>query len=165
MDSDHPLQPSSPHDDSDDRPSEMTSETPPPAVHVEPEVPDPFIVDDGSDDDDSDSDGGGTEQVAPHAALEEADETPAAEDEIALAQSMILDPAALNVDKPVPPPPDEASGAAGGTGLAYDDDNEDEEDEDDEPPELYLPGLILPTMFLPIPNVRSHLCCGCGGVG
>ena len=34
-----------------------------------------------------------------------------------------------------------------------DDDEEDEEDV----PELYLPGLTLPTMFLPIPNVRYPL--------
>ena len=31
---------------------------------------------------------------------------------------------------------------------------EDDEDEEDSP-ELYLPGLVLPTMFLPIPNVGS----------
>lgn len=42
-----------------------------------------------------------------------------------------------NVNKDVPPPP-------------VSDDDEDE----DEAPELYLPGLVIPTMFLPIPNVR-----------
>lgn len=43
----------------------------------------------------------------------------------------------VNVNKEVPPPP-----------LSDTDD-----DEQDDTPDLYLPGLILPTMFLPIPNV------------
>ena len=157
MDTEHSLNSPPPHGAAADDPSEMKSEMPPPAVHVEPEVPDPFIVDDGSHDD-SDSDDGAAE----HLAVGNTDGTPAAEDEIALAQSTILEPAAaLNVDKPVPPPPDETTGA-GTTGLAYDDDDDEdeEEDEDDEPPELYLPGLILPTMFLPIPNVCPSTC-GC----
>jgi hypothetical protein len=48
----------------------------------------------------------------------------------------------LNIDKPVPAPP-----------PASDSDSEPE------PPAVYLPQLVLPTMFLPIPNVRirSHL--------
>ncbi|KAF9048300.1 hypothetical protein BDZ89DRAFT_1057874, partial [Hymenopellis radicata] len=28
---------------------------------------------------------------------------------------------------------------------------------EEEVPDLYLPGLVLPTMFLPIPNVRRPL--------
>lgn len=142
--------------------SEMRSETPRSAL-AEPEVPDPFIVDDGEDDDDEDK-----ELEPAKLALEvgagEEEETPAAEDEIALAQSIILDPSILNVDKPVPPPPTQQvqakiqnTGVNEVSGLAYDDGDEDEddEDEDEEPLELYLPGLILPTMFHPIPNVRG----------
>jgi hypothetical protein len=149
--------------------SEMVSGTPP-SVLVEPEVLDPFIVDDEEDDEDGDD-----EQNSPrsHSQLRntltisadgDEGETPAAEDEIALAQSTILE-SSLNLDKPVPPPPSEAV-EAGELGidtpevsrLAYNDEgsdgNESESEDDVEPPELYLPGLILPTMFLPIPNVR-----------
>ena len=140
--------------------SEMRSETPPAAV--EPEVPNPFIVDDGEDEDEEEGEEGNCE-LAVEVGVEDENRTPTAEDEIALAQSIILDPLTLNVDKPVPLPPiqqvqDEVQAAAAAaievSGLAYDDDDDDEEEEeDDEPPELYLPGLVLPTMFLPIPNV------------
>lgn len=151
--------------------SEMITETPPSAL-VEPDVPDPFVVDDGEDDDDDDEshpddEGGRASFSVPDVPEEE--ETPAAEDEIALAQSIILEPP-LNLDKPVPLPPtepglglDTGSEPVPATGLAYDDEaNDNEEDdslEDDEPPELYLPGLILPAMFLPIPNVCTSVVC------
>ncbi|KAI0083930.1 hypothetical protein BDY19DRAFT_987738 [Irpex rosettiformis] len=112
-----------------------------PSVLVEPDVPDPFIVDDGSEDSDSsehsDSSGNG---------LTEDDPSPAAEENIALAQSTILENSvneevqrplpSPNINKAVPPPPESLS----------------DEDDEEEPPELYLPGLIIPTMFLPIPN-------------
>ncbi|PSR82626.1 hypothetical protein PHLCEN_2v6059, partial [Hermanssonia centrifuga] len=118
----------------------------PPPVLVEPEVPDPFIVDDGED---SDSDLDHEDETL-------ADDPPSAADEIALAQSTVLDPASsqpsdellqspvpapipqtpVNVDKAVPSLPSLGS----------------EEEEEEEAPELYLPGLIIPTMFLPIPN-------------
>ncbi|KAI0343024.1 hypothetical protein BDW22DRAFT_1393758 [Trametopsis cervina] len=106
-----------------------------PSVLVEPEVPDPFIVDDGesSSEGEPEEDGG-------------FGHTPAAEENIALAQSTLSEPAvpetvqkplpSPNINKAVPPPPETAS---------------DEEDEE-EPPDLFLPGLIIPTMFLPIPN-------------
>ncbi|KIY70574.1 hypothetical protein CYLTODRAFT_347478 [Cylindrobasidium torrendii FP15055 ss-10] len=47
------------------------------------------------------------------------------------------EPSTPNVNKAVPPPP-----------PVLGDDSEEEE----ETPDLYLPGLVLPTMFLPIPN-------------
>lgn len=115
-----------------------------PSVLVEPEVPDPFIVDDGEDSDSTgehDSDAAG-----------EADDNQAADEDIALAQSAILDapvsasvqqpPLSPNVNKAVPPPPSSSS---------------TDEEEEEEPPELYLPGLIIPTLFLPIPNVPRFL--------
>ena len=40
-------------------------------------------------------------------------------------------------------------------GWVWEGDSDDEDEED--APELYLPGLTLPTMFLPIPNVRYPL--------
>ena len=115
-----------------------------PSVLIEPDVPDPFVVDDGSADSDSSS-----EHPDPEEDKETSDGSlsPVAEDNIALAQSVMLEtPAEVGTDKPlpspniekaVPPPPESIS---------------DEEDEE-EPPELFLPGLIIPTMFLPIPNV------------
>lgn len=138
----------------------------PPPVHVEPAIPDPFIVDDG-DDDSEDEAGSSDERMA----ASTTESSAAADDEIALAQSTIFepDPATptqptypasiapatspypqpalfspqpnlLNVHKEMPAVPSAASS----------------EEEDEEPPELYLPGLVLPTMFLPIPNVRFH---------
>ena len=64
--------------------------------------------------------------------------------EIALAQSAVLSPSEAtpslpspNVNKDIPPPPASET--------------------ESEAPELYLPGLTMPTMFLPIPNVRLSL--------
>jgi hypothetical protein len=94
--------------------------TSPPTVYVEPEVPDPFLID--SDDEDS------GEENAP---------TPTeSRQEISLAP-MPPSPSlqSPNRNKAVPPPPTSDS-------------------DEEEAPELYLPGLCIPTMFLPIPNVR-----------
>lgn len=116
---------------------------------TESEVPDPFLEDVPED--------SPTSEVPPEEPAEErharglsVDETAqslAAAEEVALAQSP--PPTAptevpntafdLNKAVPLPPPP------------AAEEDDEDEEDS----PELYLPGLVLPTMFLPIPNVGS----------
>jgi len=99
--------------------------SPPPQV-MEPEIPDPFIIE-GSE-----------------GASSEGEAASLADEEIALAQSAVLSPSEAppslpspNVNKDVPPPP--ASEA------------------ESETPELYLPGLTMPTMFLPIPNVRLSL--------
>lgn len=135
----------------------------PPPVLVEPDVPDPFIVDDGEEDGYGDQSGDEDE------AQQSATPSVAADDEIALAQSTIIQPSpdtptqpahtsfapitspfpqsALfspppNVNKDVPSLPSPASS---------------EEEEEEETPELYLPGLVIPTMFLPIPNVRFDL--------
>jgi len=101
----------------------------PPPEDVEPDVPDPFLVDDPEDPLSDEELGASVLQV------------PA--DEISLARSSSqpaspvtpVTPLTPNVNKAVPPPP------------------ETDEDED-EGPDLYLPGLVIPTMFLPIPNVR-----------
>lgn len=109
----------------------------PPAVYVEPEVPDPFLIDDEGDAL-SDEERGQTA-------------SPAAASSVPLSISPSPSPAALsskplpspflspNVNKDVPPPP-----------LSDIDD-----DSDDEAPEISLPGLVVPTVFLPIPNVRQ----------
>ncbi|KAI0825810.1 hypothetical protein BC629DRAFT_1276940 [Irpex lacteus] len=112
-----------------------------PSVLEEPEVPDPFIVDDGSEESDSSSD----ESESPHEPPDHSP-SPAAEDNIALAQSIVLEQPvdegsnkplpSPNNNKSVPPPPPESVS----------------DEDDEEEPELYLPGLIIPTMFLPIPN-------------
>ena len=99
--------------------------SPPPQV-MEPEVPDPFKIEDSEGSFESEGEG-----------------TSPADEEIALAQSAVLSPEAPpslpspNVNKDVPPPPA----------------SETESDA----PELYLPGLVMPPMFLPIPNVRLSL--------
>lgn len=115
-------------------------ETNPPPVLVEPDVPDPFIVDDGEDSDSSE------EQTSD--AGDQTDENAAADDDIALAQSTISDAptpqspqqsvSSPDVNKAIPPPPSSP---------------DSDEEEEEETPELYLPGLVIPTLFLPIPNV------------
>lgn len=107
----------------------------PSAEHFEPD-PDSFLIDDPEDPVSDD------ENVTPLPSSQELSEqsmVPPAE-EISLSQphsgeysSPLL---SSNVYKAVPPP------------------SPPDSDEDDETPELYLPGLVIPTMFLPIPNVR-----------
>ncbi|KAI8996438.1 hypothetical protein BD414DRAFT_409004 [Trametes punicea] len=106
----------------------------PPAPAGEPEVPDPFLrePEDTYEDQASASDGA-AEGISSPSAL------PAAE-EIMLAPAQPSAPSAPRspgLNKSVPPTPSPAAS--------------DEEDEEDVP-ELFLVGLVLPTMFLPIPN-------------
>ena len=113
----------------------------PPAPVGQPEVPDPFLKDADieASEDTSESEGEDASSGS-SGALE-----PAAAEEIALAPSSPAPPAP-DVNKAVPPTPTTAAALP----------SDDEEDEEDVP-ELYLPGLTLPTMFLPIPNVRYPL--------
>ncbi|CAK5267692.1 unnamed protein product [Mycena citricolor] len=107
----------------------------PPTAFVEPEVPDPFLIDDDDEDESGDEgDEGGRVALTPT----ESQATIA----IALTQeASVLPPSAPvplaspNLNKAMPPPPPPES-------------DSDEEDA----PEIYLPGLCIPTMFLPIPN-------------
>lgn len=114
-----------------------------PTPMAEPEVPDPFIVDA------SDESVSGEEEEdnaeTPGLSADRPEQALVAASEITLAQSVSSDSAnvpehplpSVDVHKAVPPPP-----AA------------DSSDEEEEVPEIYAPGLIIPTMFLPIPNVR-----------
>ncbi|KAI0369156.1 hypothetical protein BV20DRAFT_946572 [Pilatotrama ljubarskyi] len=110
----------------------------PPAPVGEPEVPDPFLREPevSSEDEPSDASEGAHEDIVSPSA------TPAAE-EITLAPfqpSIPPTPRSPNRNKSVPPTPVP-------TGRS-----EDEDEDEEEAPELYIPGLTLPTMFLPIPN-------------
>lgn len=103
-----------------------------PPEHVEPEVPDPFLVDDSDSDDQLSEEEVDTKETPQSIAVE-----------ISLAQSSEsapVTPLTPNVNKAVPPPP------------------ESDDEEEEEAPDLYLPGLVIPTMFLPIPNVRHFPC-------
>nr|GAT45706.1 tetratricopeptide repeat protein 15-like [Mycena chlorophos] len=71
------------------------------APYVEPEVPDPFLIDDEGSDDGHDN-------------------------------------AAATPVPPPPPPPHTHS--------------QDSDSDEEDAPELYLPALVIPTMFLPLPN-------------
>lgn len=106
-----------------------------PSEHADPGVPDPFLVDDSDSDEELSDEDLDTKEAPPTPAIE-----------ISLAQpseSTPVTPLTPNVNKAVPPPP------------------QSDDEEEDEAPDLYLPGLVIPTMFLPIPNVRhfpfSHL--------
>lgn len=115
---------------------EIPSEDPlvsPPAPVGEPEVPNPFI-----EDPDAHSSGEDASVASEEPRTGLVVEAPASEIELAPAEPT---PTTPNVNKAMPPTP------------ALPSDDEDEEDV----PELYLPGLTLPTMFLPIPNVRYPL--------
>ncbi|KAI0731358.1 hypothetical protein C8Q76DRAFT_612246 [Earliella scabrosa] len=107
---------------------EVQRETPlvsPPAPVGEPEVPNPFSAD---------PDDGSSDEAEDHMAQSVQD--------IALAPPQTITmptPRSPNFNKSVPPTP------------ALPSDDEDEEDV----PELYLPSLIVPTMFLPIPNTDA----------
>ncbi|KAG1740064.1 hypothetical protein EDB19DRAFT_1895431 [Suillus lakei] len=130
-------------EDSADRPSQVLQTLPEdggespgiPSQVLEPEVPDPFIVE-GSEGALSEGEGASSEVEG---ASSEGEAAPPADEEIVLAQSTVLlsseaPPVMLspNVNKDVPPPPVSEA--------------------ESEAPELYLPGLTMPTMFLPIPN-------------
>ena len=104
------------------------------AVHVEADVPDPFLLDEEGDARSEQDKEGGSSSVAlspTHIPLDLLD-----------PQQPIVPSATLNLNKDVPPPPES-------------DDAEEEDEEEEELPDLYLPSLILPAMFLPIPNVRT----------
>ena len=106
----------------------------PPAPVGEPQVPNPFIEDPDAQ---SSGEDASVASEEPRTGLV----VEAAASEIELAPPPEPTPTAANVNKAMPPTP------------ALPSDDEDEEDV----PELYLPGLTLPTMFLPIPNVRYPL--------
>ncbi|KAF8074838.1 hypothetical protein FPV67DRAFT_600829 [Lyophyllum atratum] len=110
-----------------------------PSVYVEPEVPDPFLIDDDTSSEEEDED---EQDRLP--AVSQSQSTITTHDvsltlpasplpsEPATSHSVgLLSP---NLNKAVPPPPS------------------DSESDEEEIPDLYLPGLIISTMFLPIPN-------------
>ncbi|KAI0725408.1 hypothetical protein C8Q72DRAFT_877426 [Fomitopsis betulina] len=111
----------------------------------ESEASDPFLEDVSEDGDSHTSEVPPNESTEPAGGLsvDETAQSFAAAEEVALAQSppptghIPVPYTAFDLNKDVPPPPPPAE-----------DDEEDEEDT----PELYLPGLVLPAMFLPIPN-------------
>lgn len=100
-----------------------------PEPYVEPTTPNPFLIDDPDSDDDSDRPLASATLTVPVPAV------PRTPGPISSALQSAFN---INKDVPAPPPPD---------------DDQDEE----EAPEIYLPGLVLPNMFLPIPNVLPPL--------
>lgn len=109
-----------------------------PSVYVEPEIPDPFFVDDEGDNisDDDDEPVPVTRSVARSVPPSMSPEVLAAKP---LPSPFITSPNLPNLNKELPPP---------ATDLGPD-------ESDDDTPELILHGTVVPTMFLPIPNVRS----------
>lgn len=107
-------------------------------IHVEADVPDPFLLDEEGDarSEQDKEYGSSSDALSPtHISLEISSSLKQPDSPIETSPS-------LNVDKDVPPPPDSEEG-------------EDEEEDEEALPDLYLPSLILPAMFLPIPNVRT----------
>lgn len=130
--------------------TDFAAETPEARDSPESEAPDPFLEDVPEDSPTSEvpPEELAEEQPAGGLSVDETAQSLAAAEEVALAQSppptapTEVPNTAFDLNKAVPPPPPAA---------AAEEDDEDEEDS----PELYLPGLVLPTMFLPIPNVGS----------
>ncbi|KAF5350206.1 hypothetical protein D9758_007846 [Tetrapyrgos nigripes] len=88
------------------------------SVYVEPEVPQPFLIDDEPDG-----------SASPSSAR------PISPTNMNLASPLLASPSlpSPNLNKDVPPPPSESDG-------------------EEEAHDVYLPELVIPTMFLPIPN-------------
>ncbi|KAL0953818.1 hypothetical protein HGRIS_004998 [Hohenbuehelia grisea] len=112
--------------------------TSPPQVYVEPEVPDPFLVDDPEDPMSEE------ETNVPQVSDSQRTIIPSRTEEIIISQPSSASPTPSplpplpqpNLNKDVPPNPPPQS----------------EDDLEDEALDVVLPDLVLPTMFLPIPN-------------
>ena len=119
--------------------------TSPPTVYVEPEAPDPFLVDEEGDalsDEDHDKQDSSvpmSQDTSPaHNVPLDLPPTPSPQP---TAQQPLPPVSPLpNINKDVPPPP-----------------SSDSDLDEEEVPDIYVPQLIVPTMFLPIPNVRRSL--------
>ncbi|KAF9477577.1 hypothetical protein BDN70DRAFT_880959, partial [Pholiota conissans] len=106
--------------------------TSPPTVFIEEETPDPFLIDD-----EGDAASVGDEKQDSSAGVSQYTVSPAQNVPLDLPESDRSQPPASprpNVNKDVPPPPPSES------------------EEEEEVPDIYVPALVAPTMFLPIPN-------------
>ncbi|KAK1221061.1 hypothetical protein PQX77_016107 [Marasmius sp. AFHP31] len=119
---------------SEDRPESNTEveeqQYQPPTVIDEPAVPDPFLIDEpesSASEDEEQEQASSTLRV--HHPV-----SPIPEETSPITPSSAVPPTPVDINKDVPPPPSES------------------EVESEEAPDLYVPGLVLPTMFLPIPN-------------
>lgn len=123
-----------------DSPDELMAPASPPVV--EQDVLDPFLVDD-PDDPVTPSEPPTARPLSVGLSLDDAQIPPAAADVISLVTDPLPVPSpSLDVHKPIPPPP--AS---------------DSDESEAEAPVVYVPELVLPTMFLPIPlSVRVRPC-------
>ena len=109
-----------------------------PTAFTQAETPDPFLIDDEDEEDslsgeetveeNTSSDANSNQVVSPSEAVPL--DLPSSPEVVNTPRPQPLIP---NLQKDVPPPPSEY---------------------EEEEPELYVPALIVPTMFLPIPNVR-----------
>ena len=125
-----------------DSPASDPTVVSPTTVFIEPETPDPFLVDDDDEDDshseqeaveeNTSSDLNSSQQAVSPTEAVPLDLPSSSEASIPQPQQAQLP----NLQKDVPPPPPS------------------EYEEEEYVPELYVPALIVPTMFLPIPNVR-----------
>lgn len=105
----------------------------------EPDVPDPFLHDSDEEEEEEEED--------------ESSEQPDGPSPLPATQEISISsppprspapplPATIDLNKDVPPPPVPS-------------DTEDDDETDDDTEDLYLPALVQPTLFLPIPNVSS----------
>lgn len=119
----------------------LPAQDPPPSDLVEAEAPDPFLIDDEEDGESLSEEEADEEQVSSDAISQKVvlptesvplDLPSSPEASISQPQSLISPIPNLQKDTPLPP----------------------SESEEEYVPDLYVSSLIVPTMFLPIPNVR-----------
>jgi len=115
--------------------------TNPPTVFVEAETPDPFLIDEEGDalSEDEDSSAAVSQLTVSPAHDVPLDLPDPSSPEPDNTQQQAPTSPLPNLNKDVPPPPSSES------------------EQEDEVPDIYVPTLITPTMFLPIPNVRLPL--------
>jgi hypothetical protein len=107
-----------------------------PHVYIDQPVPDPFLVDEEGD---------AMSEEEKDTSPSSVGASPAHDVPLDLPEQSSIASPVPNINKEVPPPPVPVG------------DQDDEDEDEDAAPDLYVPALILPTMFLPIPNVRKAL--------
>ncbi|EIN05971.1 hypothetical protein PUNSTDRAFT_106100 [Punctularia strigosozonata HHB-11173 SS5] len=128
--------------DDGERPSPLAAPAPP--QKEEEEDPDPFLHD-SEDEDEEEEEEKPSASASPLPPNQEiAIDTPSPPLPPAASSSSSLRP---NAEKDVPPPPPPKSNVQPEDTL-----DSSSSSSEDETPSLYLPALVLPTMFLPIPN-------------
>jgi hypothetical protein len=122
-------------------PPAIVSDVTPPVEHKK-DSSDPFF-----DDEEGDALSAEEEEGQESPSMQQSITSSAHDVDVSLASPLPIQSPLPNLNKDVPPPPPEEP-------APQPEEEAEEEDEEDAAPDIYLPALIVPSMFLPIPNVR-----------